>query len=160
MSRISNIINLRRYRTDELELNLQIAGNEIDNLVAENCAFKNLNLEKDYKLELLQGLCKSTLSRSTKKLKKININTSKLESAKRKTETFLNELPDESQELKIIEAERIQTLQNSPKSIQQRQLHSPNKKPTRKYFRKICILSRYLFLVCINYMVLILGLAR
>lgn len=125
----------------DLELKLQIAENEIDNLVAENCALKNLNLEKDHKIELLQGLCKSTPTRSTKKLKKININTPKLESTKRKTETLLNELPDESRELKDIETERMQKLQGSPKSIQQHQLHPSNKTPTSKYFRKICILS-------------------
>lgn len=63
----------------DLRLKLQIAENEIDNLVAENFALKNHNKDKDSKIEQLLSFCKSTPTRPNKPKKIMSLNNSKLE---------------------------------------------------------------------------------
>lgn len=59
-------IECMKEKIDDLENKLQIAENEIENQLSENCALKNRILEKDFKIGQLQNFIKSTPTNTPK----------------------------------------------------------------------------------------------
>lgn len=82
-------IEQMKKQIEDLKLKLQIAENEIDNLITENYALKNQHLKKDTKIEQLKNFCRSSPTNTPSKKRK-TLNKTKLEALKKVLDIDLN----------------------------------------------------------------------
>lgn len=125
------------------DFKLQIAENEIDNIVAENCGLKCQILGKHHKIELLiPPNCEyPRINPITPRTRKgININPSNLDTVKRKTKTVENNFFNKIKVLKNIEIDEQLKISGPPEFINIH--HLREKTHTKNIFRKICIVSQ------------------